>query len=151
METLRRWGGIVVAIAAFALAAASVAGCATPTSTTTTPPQTGSTRTITGNANFKWNGPLPSDAQLGVKVVDNSNPDTATATLGETTVTAGGKSTTIAFSVPYDVSNVDPSHVYVMRAEIVSAGKTLLVQKGNTLVITQGAPTAGIAVPMKQP
>lgn len=145
MSHSTRTAAIVVASAL----AVTLVACAAPTNTSA--PQTGSTRAITGNANFSWNGPLPSDAALTVSVVDNSSPDTATATLGETTVTAGGKTSTVPFSVPYDVSKVNPSDVYVMRAQITSGGKTLLVQKGNTLVITQGAATAGVALPMKQP
>lgn len=134
---------------ALALLAVTVFGC--NVTTTTAPPTNGNTQNVSGTANFTSKTPLPSDAVMVVKVVDNSNPDTATATFGETTVTVGGKNAPLPFAVPYSVSAVNPQHVYVVKATVTSGGTTLYVTKGNTLTLTQGQPTAGVAVALKQP
>jgi uncharacterized lipoprotein YbaY len=118
---------------------------------TTAPPTTGTSQNVSGTADFSSSTPLPSDAQLVVKLVDTSDTDTATATLGETTVTAGGKKAPVAFAVGYDVSRIDPTRLYALRAQIESAGKTLFATKTDTFVITQGRPAAGIALALKQP
>jgi putative lipoprotein len=138
--------GTAAILTFLALGVTACTGTGTPQ-----PPAGGSGGQVSGTADFSSPSPLPADAQMVVRVVDNSQPDTATATIGETTVTAGGKSAPLPFSVSYDVSRVDPNGVYVVQANVVSGGSTILETKGNTLVITQGRPTAGIALPLKQP
>ena len=135
--------------AVIVMASASLLGCSPGAAPT--PPAGGTGQQVSGTADFSSKTPLPSDAQMVVSVVDNSKPDSATATIGETTVTVGGKTAPIPFQVAYDLSAVNPDDVCVVRATITSASKALWVTKGNVLVITQGQPTAGVAVPLKQP
>ena len=133
----------VIGLATLALLACSV-------STTTTPPSTGTSKTLSGNANFS-SGPLPSDAEMVVTIQDNSASNSASATLGEVKMSVAGKTAPIPFGVPYNVSEIDPTHLYAVQATITAGAQPLFVTKGNTLVITQGRPTAGVSLPMKQP
>jgi uncharacterized lipoprotein YbaY len=79
--------GTAAILTFLALGVTACTGTGTPQ-----PPAGGSGGQVSGTADFSSPSPLPADAQMVVRVVDNSQPDTATATIGETTVTAGGKS-----------------------------------------------------------
>ena len=102
-----------------------------PAQTGTSAPPAASGLKVSGTANFSARDPLPDDSVLVVKVVDASSADSATAAIGETTVTAGGMKAPIAFEVPYDDSRVNPTGLYYLQAEITSKGTVLLRHEGE--------------------
>jgi uncharacterized lipoprotein YbaY len=139
-----------IALAAAALAV--LAACASPATnaTNTSAPGTTSAGNLSGSATFRSSTPLPSGATMSVAIVAQSTP--GAPNFGETTVTVGGKNAPLDFTIPYDISKVDPQGIYSVQATVTaSGGQPLWVSKGKVLVITQGRPTMGVAVPLKQP
>jgi putative lipoprotein len=154
-RTARRRLGAVIGAAALVLVAlsacASTATNSAENSAAPAPSTSTSQQQLTGSADFTSKSALPSGAQLQVGVVDKSSANPATAILGTATVDASGKNAPIDFSIPYALSRVQPNDVYSMAATVTAGGKPLFVSKGNTLVLTQGQPSAGVAVVMKAP
>lgn len=148
----RPWAIVAVATGLLCAWAVTALACSsTGTTTTQTPSSTPSTSTaeLSGSAVFTTRSPLPDGATLSVALVEQSTP--GAPVFAETSAAVGGMNAPLDFTLPYDLSAVDPNGLYSVVATVSAGGTDLFVSKGQVLVITQGRPSTGVQIPMKEP
>lgn len=96
---------------------------------------------ITGTVSYRERIALPPDASVQVRLDDVSQPEASPRRIAETTVATAGRQVPIPFELPYSAADIVAGRRYVVRAKIVSDGKTLFSTKTPYPVITRGAPT----------
>jgi putative lipoprotein len=92
---------------------------------------------------------VPEDATINVQIQDTSRADAAAVAIGEQTIEGAGQSSPIPFAVPYDPSDIDDRLEYTMRVRIEDADGSLLFINDTAIpVITRGAPTENVEIPV---
>lgn len=97
--------------------------------------------TLTGTVAYRERVALPSDAIAEISLVDATSQDAGAPVVAKVTVQSEGKQVPLPFSLPYDASRIDKTHLYTARATIRSGGQLLFTTDQVRGVITQGNPT----------
>jgi putative lipoprotein len=84
---------------------------------------------------------LPPDASVDVRLEDVSLADAPAKVLAENVFAVAGKQSPIPFQLPYNASEIQPSHQYVVRASISVGNKLIFTTTEAYPVITNRAPT----------
>ena len=87
-----------------------------------------------------WQRPvtLPGMATLRVELIDISAKDARQQLVGEETHWIAGQKLPVDFRIPYDASNIDPGHVYVVRARVMDRNKVIMMSTVPYYVLTRG-------------
>lgn len=108
------------------------------------------TAKVTGTVTYLQRIALPEGALVKVTLADTSKADAAEVVLGEQEIKTTGKSVPFPFEISYNPADIVENHTYSLRATIVDgAGGLLFASDTAILVITNGAPTAGIEIIVK--
>ncbi|MEO7039632.1 MAG: YbaY family lipoprotein [Gemmatimonadaceae bacterium] len=126
------------AVAAFAFAAFGACAHSTGASPNA---GGGESAAITGSVAYRERVALPPDAVAEVSLIDATAQDVAATTVATTMVRSEGKQVPIPFTLRYDASRIDKSHLYTVRAVIKSGAQLLWTTDIVRAVITQGNPT----------
>jgi putative lipoprotein len=130
---------VVVAVAAFALvlgACGDDSDSPTVTGTVIAPPEAPPA------------DQLPADAVLTVTLEDISRADVAATMLSMQEIDLADESFPVAFELPYDLGDIAESNTYRVAARVTSSGDLLMISDTIIPVITNGAPTTGVDVPL---
>jgi putative lipoprotein len=118
-------------------------GCATSGPVQPPPQQKGVlSGTVTSRAD------LPPNAQVTVRVWDALEPPSV-AMVGETKFQATGQGP-LPFELFFDPGLIQQTHPYGARARISLQGVLLYETETPVSVLTQGAPTVGVELPVKR-
>ncbi|HUS42985.1 MAG TPA: YbaY family lipoprotein [Ilumatobacteraceae bacterium] len=91
---------------------------------------------------------LPTNAVLTVTLEDVSRADAPTTILSMQEIDLADVSFPVAFELPYDLGDIADRNTYRVAARVASAGDLLMISDTVIPVITNGAPTSGVEVPM---
>jgi len=97
--------------------------------------------TLTGTVAYRERVALPADAIAEISLVDATTQGAAAPVVAKVTVQSDGKQVPLPFSLHYDASRIDKTHLYTARAAIRSGGQLLFTTDQVRGVITQGNPT----------
>jgi putative lipoprotein len=97
--------------------------------------------TLTGTLAYRERVALPADAIAEISLVDATTQDVAAPVIAKATLQSEGKQVPLPFSLHYDASRIDKTHLYTARATIRSGGQLLFTTDQVRGVITQGNPT----------
>jgi uncharacterized lipoprotein YbaY len=131
---------------ALAFATLALCACATASSPEQPPPQ--QKGVLSGTVTSAEPAPLPPHALLTVRVWDALLPPSV-ATVGETRVEASGP-LPLPFELFFDSGLIQESHPYGARAKITAEGVTLYETETPVHVLTQGALTVDVELPVKR-
>jgi uncharacterized lipoprotein YbaY len=92
---------------------------------------------------------LPGGIQLGVKLLDVTDPAAVPVLVSER-VTAAPRLLPSGFEVGYDPTAIDPSHRYVVEVSLQSDGIVLYGTPAPTPVLTEGAADSGFSLTLVQ-
>lgn len=95
---------------------------------------------LTGSVAYRERVALPPDAIAEVSLLDATAQDVAAPVIATTTVRSEGKQVPLAFTLHYDESRIDKTHLYTVRAVIKSGPQLLWTTDIVRGVITQGNP-----------
>ena len=125
-------------IIVFAVISLAVAGCSS---------SSGEELSVNGNVTYLQRAALPEDAQVHVEISDLDSDDYPNSIIGETTVATNGQQVPIAFVLPYNTSDIEAVHDYVIAAQITDAqGNLLYISETPVPVITKGNPTTDVEI-----
>jgi putative lipoprotein len=96
---------------------------------------------VSGTVSYRERVELPGKAMVHVELIDVSEKDARTATIGEQTIWTAWVPLPVEFRIEYDPSRIDPRHVYILRARIVEGEKLLFMNTTPYYVLTRGAPS----------
>ena len=91
---------------------------------------------------------LPTNAVLTVTLEDVSRADAPTTILSMQEIDLADVSFPVAFELPYDLGDIADRNTYRVAARVALAGDLLMISDTVIPVITNGAPTSGVEVPM---
>jgi uncharacterized lipoprotein YbaY len=92
---------------------------------------------------------VPDSATISVQIQDTSQADAAATTIGEQIIEGSGQSSPIPYGVSYDPSDIDDRFTYTMRVRIENSDGSLLFINDTAIpVITRGAPTEDVEIPV---
>lgn len=100
------------------------------------PPSFGGS-SITGTAAYRERISLPPDAVLEVSLEDVSRADARADVLGKTRIEAPGHPP-IRFELPFDETHIQESHMYSVRARILSGERLMFITDRIYPVLTRG-------------
>jgi len=100
----------------------------------------GDDATLTGTVAYRERVALPGDAIAEISLVDATAQDAAVPVVAKVAVQSEGKQVPLPFSLHYDASRIDKTHLYAARATIKSGGQLLFTTDQVRGVITQGNP-----------
>jgi len=103
---------------------------------------------VSGTVVYRERMAIPPDTQVTVLLWDALGSLPASK-LGETTFRTSGQ-VPIAFEVTYDPAAIVPDHTYAVRASITVDGRLWFESATPAMVITGGAPSAGVEVLVKR-
>lgn len=133
----------------FVVVAAVAAGCARGNST---PGAGGSEATVTGSVTAPENGPpvdgFPEGSVLLVRLDDISKADAPAENISTQDVPLGDAEFPIPFELTYPTDEIDDRFTYAVSARIEYEGELLAITDTVVPVITNGAPTSGVVVPL---
>ena len=103
--------------------------------------------TVSGTVTMRERAELPGMAMVHVELIDISGKDVRTAMIGDQTIWTAWVPMPVRYRIEYDPLQIDPKHVYVVRARIMDGEKVLFMSTTPYYVLTQGNPsTANIVV-----
>jgi uncharacterized lipoprotein YbaY len=126
-----------------ATAAAPAAAAAAPAATPITGPKVSGSFTVTGVSQ------LPDGIELAVRLLDVTDPAAVPAQVSER-VTAAPRILPSGFEVGYDPAQIDPARKYAVEVALRTDGIVLYGTPAGVPVLTEGAPTNGLAVTLVQ-
>ena len=91
---------------------------------------------------------LPANAVLTVTLEDVSRADVASTVLSVQEIVLAGESFPVRFELPYDLGTIADRNTYRVAARVTSSADLLLISDTVIPVITNGAPTSGVDVPL---
>lgn len=104
---------------------------------------------VTGTIILPDGATVPAGATISVKVEDTSLADAPATVIGEQTIEGEGQESPIEFAVPYDPADIQDNHMYGMNVRIEDEnGSLLFINDTHIPVITGGAPTEDVVVPV---
>ncbi|RZU40113.1 putative lipoprotein [Edaphobacter modestus] len=92
---------------------------------------------IEGTATYRERMALPPDAVFEATLEDVSRVDATASVLGQTQIEQPGNPP-FHFSIQYDPTQIQPNHIYVVRASIAVNGRPLFTTDQRYQVLTQG-------------
>jgi putative lipoprotein len=92
---------------------------------------------VEGTATYEEPATLPSDAVFEATLEDVSRADAPSQKLGQTRLEQPGASP-LHFSIRYNPAQVQPNHVYAVRARITSSGRLIFTTDQRYQVLTLG-------------
>jgi putative lipoprotein len=95
---------------------------------------------ITGTVAYRERVVLPADAAIAVRLEDTSQQDAPTKLIGESVVAAAGQQVPISFQISFNPVDINPAHIYRLRANITVNGTMTFTSTTAYPVITHGAP-----------
>lgn len=98
--------------------------------------------TVTGTAAYRQRIAMPPDAVLEVQLADVSRADAPAEVLSRQVIVLAGRQVPVAFSLPYAVEEIVPSHTYAVSARLTAGGKLRFITTQRYAVITRDAPIA---------
>jgi uncharacterized lipoprotein YbaY len=101
---------------------------------------------LTGRVTYRTRAALPEGAVVDVRLLDVSRMDTPTTVLGRVEIVTRGEQVPVAFTVDYDAAAIDSRRRYTVQATITIAGQIAYRTTTAHLVLTDGAPAAGVEV-----
>jgi putative lipoprotein len=108
--------------------------------------------TITGTVTYRERIALPPDAAIDVRLLDVPQVDAPLKIVGESIFAPAGQQVPIPFQLTYNPMDIDPAHIYQVRAEINVNGKVMFTSTAGYPVITKGSPSqATILLQQVQP
>jgi putative lipoprotein len=139
-----------------------VAVCLTGSGCANFPPQPLSWRPpppyVTGTVFYRYVQPLPQNASVQVKLLETSGEGTADVVVSEQTITdlcngiidppCNGP---VFYQLPFDPEKLDPSHEYLVTAQILDGEKPIYVSDTPNRVLTGGYPRNTQILVAKQP
>jgi uncharacterized lipoprotein YbaY len=91
---------------------------------------------------------LPVNAVLTVTLEDVSRADAPATVLSEQDIELDGETFPVAFELPYQLGDIADANTYRVAARVTSSGDLLMISDTVIPVITRGAPTADVEVPL---
>lgn len=104
---------------------------------------------VTGEVVYRERIAMPEGAVITVRVSDVSLADAPAVVIGEQVIENPGN-VPVKFSVAYDASKIQPSRTYAVSARIEVNGKLEWISTTRIPVITDGAPTSNVTVPVER-
>jgi uncharacterized lipoprotein YbaY len=95
---------------------------------------------ITGTATYRERMALPADAVFEATLEDISRADAASRVLGSTRIQSPA-APPIEFRISYDPQQIEATHRYAVRAQILHNDRLMFTTDTVHPVLTQGAPT----------
>lgn len=92
---------------------------------------------VDGTATYRERIALPPDAVFEATLEDVSRADAAAIVLGRSRTEQPGNPP-FSFSIPYDPTRIQPTHVYAVRAQVTVSGKLMFTTDRRYEVLTQG-------------
>ena len=128
--------GVIALVIALAVAAYAL----------TTLNRANQTANLTGTVTYLQPSPLPEDAVVTVQIQDVSKADAPAEIIGEQVLSSPGQPP-IYFEIPFNPTEIEESHRYIVRAEIRDNAEVLLFTTDTAIpVITQGNPSENIEI-----
>ncbi|TAH49734.1 MAG: META domain-containing protein [Chloroflexota bacterium] len=109
----------------------------------------GQTLAVTGQVVYREKIAMPEGAVVKVQVADVSRADAPADVIGEQTIENPGN-VPVKFSVPYDGAKIQPNFTYAVSARIEVNGQLMWISTTRIPVITNGAPTSDVTVPVER-
>ncbi|MBN1145882.1 MAG: YbaY family lipoprotein [Anaerolineales bacterium] len=101
---------------------------------------------LTGTLTYREKIALPANAVAYVQLIDLSVGDTPAGWVGKLTITHPGQAP-IPFGIQYDPNQINPAHLYSIKASIEDgAGNLLFATSHNYPVLTLGNPVDGVEI-----
>jgi putative lipoprotein len=108
--------------------------------------RSGQTANLTGRVTYLERSALPDDAVVTVQIQDVSQADAPALIIGEQVLNSPGQPP-IPFEIPYNPTQIEENHRYIVRAEIRDNAGVLLFTTDTAIpVITQGNPDQEIEI-----
>jgi putative lipoprotein len=104
-----------------------------------TAPAQSSDPMITGTISYMARMALPPDAAVDVRLEDVSLADAPSKLVAENIFALGDKQVPVPFQLPYNATDIQPSHRYSVRANITVNGNRLFTTTDSYPVLTSGA------------
>ncbi len=108
--------------------------------------------TVTGTVTVPPEAPptdqLPANALLTVTLEDISRADASSTVLSAQEIELAGETPPVPFELPYDLGDIADTNTYRVAARVTSSGDLLMISDTVIPVITNGAPTGGVEVPL---
>jgi len=101
---------------------------------------------VTGTVTYRERMTLPPDAAIDVRLEDTSVQDAPAKLIGESIFAAQGQQVPIPFQVSFNTADVNPAHIYQLRANITINGTETFASTSAYPVITHGAPMSANVV-----
>jgi uncharacterized lipoprotein YbaY len=101
---------------------------------------------LSGTVTYMVRSALPDDAQIEVRLVAADAPDN---TVNETSFSNDGQQQPLPFEVEYDPEDIDESQAYGLVATIEIEGNVAFQSAAPVPVLTQGAPSDNVEVPVE--
>jgi putative lipoprotein len=125
-------------VARVALCATLAVACARSGTPSTTAAGSG---VVTGTIAYRERIALPENAVVDVRLIDATPQDAAAPVIAQKTMETRGRQGPIPFELPYDASDIQSGHTYLVRAAIRSGDRLLFSTAAAHPVITSGNPT----------
>jgi putative lipoprotein len=108
--------------------------------------RSGQTANLTGMVTYFQQISLPEDAVVTVQIQDVSRADAPAVIVGEQVLSSPGQPP-IPFEIPYNPTQIEESHRYIVRAEIRdNAGVLLFTTDTAISVLTEGNPSENVEI-----
>lgn len=91
---------------------------------------------------------LPPDAVLTVTLEDISRADAPSTVLNVQEFDLVDETLPVAFALSYELGDIADGNTYRVAARVTSSGDLLMISNTIIPVITNGAPTGGVEVPL---
>lgn len=131
--------------------ALALAGCGDGGEVATDADAADAPATLSGTVTYRERMALPVNATITVRLQDISRQDVPALLLGETSLSAQGKSVPIPWTLEYDPDQVQERFSYAVRGEIRdAAGRLLWTTDTVHPVLTRGAPTDGVDILLRR-
>lgn len=116
-----------------------VSACASNARTSST--DGGAAASVTGTVSYRERVALPPDAIAEISLIDATAANASSPPVASTTVQSQGAQVPLPFALHYDAGKIDKTHLYTIRASLMSGGELLFATDIARAVITQGNPT----------
>lgn len=104
---------------------------------------------VTGQITLQGADTVPEGSVIKVQLQDTSLADAPATTIAEQQIPGNGQRSPIEFTVPYDPAKIEDNHTYTISVRIEGAeGELLFINDTAIWVITNGAPTSDVVVPV---
>lgn len=103
---------------------------------------------VTGTVTYRERMALGPECQVEVQLLDVSRADAPSLTLAKQVLPTEGRQPPYAFRLSYSPEQIIPNHTYAVSARITCGGELWFINDTRISVLTQGAPTEAVEVPV---